>query len=193
MIDGGIGQVNAVQAVLDDLGLDIPIVGLAERFEDLYLPHNSTPIKLPKRSEALRLLQRVRDETHRFATSKNQALRTKATTTLQFEALPNVGKTRAAALLEKFNTIDELAVAEPEAVYSAAKCSIEQAKNIIKSAKTLKAASSALVKDGLHARANATKHSDSATSSDIASLAKAALEKERTAALIADGNGSFWL
>ena len=177
MIDGGIGQVNAVQAVLDDLGLDIPIVGLAERFEDLYLPHNSTPIKLPKRSEALRLLQRVRDETHRFATSKNQALRTKANTTLQFEALPNVGKTRAAALLEKFKTIDELAVAEPEAVYSAAKCSVEQAKEIIDSAKKLKDSSHSAVKDGLHARANATKHTDSATNSEIAALAKAALEK----------------
>jgi len=177
MIDGGIGQVNAVQAVLDDLGLDIPIVGLAERFEDLYLPHNSTPIKLPRRSEALRLLQRVRDETHRFATSKNQALRTKANTTLQFELLPNVGKARAAALLEKFKTIDELAVAEPEAVYSAVKCSLEQAKGIIDGAKALQASSSAAVIDGLHARANASKHSDSATSSDISALAQAALEK----------------
>ena len=177
MIDGGIGQVNAVQAVLDDLGLDIPIVGLAERFEDLYLPHDSTPIKLPKRSEALRLLQRVRDETHRFATSKNQALRTKANTTLQFEALPNVGKARATALLEKFKTIDELAVAEPETVYSAAKCSIEQAKDIIEGAKALRASSSAVVIDGLHARANAAKHGDSSQSSDIAALAQAALEK----------------
>lgn len=177
MIDGGIGQVNAVQAVLDDLGLDIPIVSLAERFEDLYLPHDSTPIRLPRRSEALRLLQRVRDETHRFATSKNQALRTKANTTLQFEALPNVGKARAVALLEKFKTIDELAVAEPEAVYSAAKCSIEQAKDIIEGAKALRASSSAVVKDGLHARANTAKHGDSSQSSDIAALAQAALEK----------------
>lgn len=175
MIDGGIGQVNAVQAVLDNLGLDIPIVGLAERFEDLYLPHNSTPIKLPKRSEALRLLQRVRDETHRFATSKNQALRTKANTTLQFESLPNVGKARAASLLEKFKTIDELAVAEPEAVYSAVKCSLEQAKEIIKSAETLKASFSAEVKDSLHARANASKHSN--LNQDIAELAEKALEE----------------
>ncbi|MBR4823680.1 MAG: hypothetical protein IKZ86_02685, partial [Spirochaetaceae bacterium] len=71
---------------------------------------------------------------------------------------------------------DELAVAEPEAVYSAANCSIEQAKDIIISAKLLKAPS-ASVKDGLHARANAAKYTDSATSSDIAALAKAALEK----------------
>jgi excinuclease ABC subunit C len=80
LIDGGIGQVNAVSGVLTALSLDIPIVGLAKRDEELYLPGNSTPISVPKRSDALRLLQRVRDETHRFATSKNQALRTKANT-----------------------------------------------------------------------------------------------------------------
>ena len=80
LIDGGIGQVNAVQGVLDSLDLDIPIIGLAKRDEEVYLPHNSTPISLPKRSDALRLLQRVRDETHRFATSRNQELRTKENT-----------------------------------------------------------------------------------------------------------------
>ncbi len=80
LIDGGIGQVNAVQGVLDSLDLDIPIIGLAKRDEEVYLPHNSTPICLPKRSDALRLLQRVRDETHRFATSRNQELRTKENT-----------------------------------------------------------------------------------------------------------------
>jgi excinuclease ABC subunit C len=80
LIDGGIGQVNAVQGVLDSLDLDIPIIGLAKRDEEIYLPHNSTPVSLPKRSDALRLLQRVRDETHRFATSRNQELRTKENT-----------------------------------------------------------------------------------------------------------------
>lgn len=75
LIDGGIGQVNAVKGVLKSLDLDIPIIGLAKKDEELYLPNNSTPISLPKRSDALRLLQRVRDETHRFATSKQQKLR----------------------------------------------------------------------------------------------------------------------
>nr|MCR5188005.1 excinuclease ABC subunit UvrC [Treponema sp.] len=80
MIDGGIGQVNAVEEVLNALGLDIPIVGLAEKNEELYRPGNSTPIVLPRRSDGLRLLQRVRDECHRFATSRNQNLRTKENT-----------------------------------------------------------------------------------------------------------------
>lgn len=83
LIDGGIGQVNAVQSVLDVLSLKIPIVGLAKRDEELYRPGCSTPIKVPKRSDALRLLQRVRDEAHRFCTTQNQKLRTKDATNLE--------------------------------------------------------------------------------------------------------------
>ncbi|MBO4336469.1 MAG: hypothetical protein J5842_00155, partial [Lachnospiraceae bacterium] len=91
LIDGGIGQVNAVEEILNSLGLDIPVAGLAKRDEEIYRPGNSTPICLPKRSDALRLLQRVRDETHRFATSRNQRLRTKENTKSIFLELPGVG------------------------------------------------------------------------------------------------------
>ena len=108
LIDGGIGQVNAVQGILSTLDLDIPIVGLAEENEDIYLPGNSTPIQLPKRSDALRLLQRVRDETHRFATSKNQALRTKEKTANPFLELPHIGSKRAMLLLKTYVTIQNL-------------------------------------------------------------------------------------
>ena len=116
MIDGGIGQVNAVEGVLNALHLDIPIVGLAEKNEDLYLPGNSTPIQLPRRSDGLRLLQRVRDECHRFATSRNQELRTKENTASIFLELPGVGEKRAAALQKKFITLEGLAAAEESAV-----------------------------------------------------------------------------
>ncbi len=109
MIDGGIGQVNAVKGVLDSLGVDIPIVGLAKRDEELYVPGNSTPILLPRRSDALRLLQRVRDETHRFATTRNQKLRTRENTTLAFESLPGIGPKKAIALLERFESLEKLA------------------------------------------------------------------------------------
>ena len=108
LIDGGIGQVNAVKGVLSTLDLDIPIIGLAEKNEDIYLPGNSTPIQLPKRSDALRLLQRVRDETHRFATSKNQALRTKEKTANPFLELPHIGSKRAMLLLKTYGTIQNL-------------------------------------------------------------------------------------
>ena len=108
LIDGGIGQVNAVQGVLDSLGLDIPIAGLAKQDEEIYRPGNSTPLRLPKRSDALRLLQRVRDETHRFATTRNQRLRTKENTTLIFESLPGIGPKKARALLDRFGSLEGL-------------------------------------------------------------------------------------
>ncbi|HNY21675.1 MAG TPA: excinuclease ABC subunit UvrC [Treponemataceae bacterium] len=111
MIDGGIGQVNAVKGVLDALGAEIPIVGLAKQDEELYLPGNSTPLRLPRRSDALRLLQRVRDETHRFATTRNQRLRTKENTKLIFESLPGVGPKKATKLLERFGGLEGLAEA----------------------------------------------------------------------------------
>ncbi len=116
LIDGGLGQVNAVEEVLNSLGLDIPVAGLAKRDEEIYLPGNSTPINLPKRSDALRLLQRVRDETHRFATSRNQRLRTKENTDSIFLELPGVGEKRAVALQKKFITLEALAGAEESAI-----------------------------------------------------------------------------
>ncbi|HBB14165.1 MAG TPA: excinuclease ABC subunit C, partial [Treponema sp.] len=111
LIDGGIGQVNAVEGILQSLGLDIPVAGLAKRDEEIYLPGNSTPICLPKRSDALRLLQRVRDETHRFATSRNQNLRTKENTVSPFIKLPGIGKERDKILMKKYGTLQALAKA----------------------------------------------------------------------------------
>lgn len=108
LIDGGIGQVNAVQAVLSALELDIPVAGLAKRDEEIYRPGNSTPICLPKRSDALRLLQRVRDETHRFATSRNQRLRTKENTVSVFAGMPHVGDKRARSLMLTFTSPKQL-------------------------------------------------------------------------------------
>lgn len=114
LIDGGIGQVNAVDGILKSLGLDIPIAGLAKRDEEIWRPHTSTPVCLPRRSDALRLLQRVRDETHRFATSKNQKLRTKENTVSPFISLPHVGKERERLLIKTYSTLAAL-VAAPEA------------------------------------------------------------------------------
>jgi len=115
MIDGGIGQVNAAKAVLDALELDIPLVGLAEKNEELYRPHINKPIVLPRRSAALRVLQRVRDETHRFANTRNNRLRSKEELHLQFEQLPHIGEKRAARLLRSFSSIEKLAAASVEA------------------------------------------------------------------------------
>ncbi len=112
LIDGGIGQVNAVDGILKALDLDIPIAGLAKRDEEIWRPHASKPICLPRRSDALRLLQRVRDETHRFATSRNQNLRTKENTVSAFIELPHVGEKREKLLIKKFSTLENLADAQ---------------------------------------------------------------------------------
>lgn len=135
LIDGGIGQVNAAYAVLDALGLDIPLVGLAEKNEELYRPHINKPIVLPRRSAALRLLQRVRDETHRFANTRNNRLRSKEGLHLLFETLPHIGSKRAALLLHSFVSIEELAAASAEAAAAAARITQEQAVEVIAAAR----------------------------------------------------------
>ena len=135
MIDGGIGQVNAAKAVLDALELDIPLVGLAEKNEELYRPHINKPIVLPQRSAALRVLQRVRDETHRFANTRNNRLRSKEELHLQFEQLPHIGEKRAARLLRSFSSIEKLAAASLEAAAAAARITQAQAEEVIAAAR----------------------------------------------------------
>ena len=116
LIDGGKGQVNAVHSVLSALGLDIPIVGLAKKEEELFLPHTSDPILLPRGSSALRVLQAVRDETHRFATGFNQKLRSKVLKLTTLEGIPGIGQRRSQRLLKEFGGLEELAVAEPSEI-----------------------------------------------------------------------------
>jgi len=137
LIDGGIGQVNAVEGVLRALDLDIPVAGLAKRDEEIYRPGDSTPISLPKRSDALRLLQRVRDETHRFATSRNQRLRTKENVVSAFSELPGIGPKREKILTQKFITIEGLAKAQEAEVAQALNVKAEKAAEILMQARRL--------------------------------------------------------
>ena len=137
LIDGGIGQVNAAEEILQSLNLDIPVAGLAEKNEEIYLPGNSTPIVLPRRSDALRLLQRVRDECHRFATSRNQELRTKENVKSVFLELPEVGEKRALALQRQFTTLENLANAEESAIAQCIHVRADAAAQILLQAKLL--------------------------------------------------------
>ena len=137
LIDGGIGQVNAVEGVLRALDLDIPVAGLAKRDEEIYKPGDSTPITLPKRSDALRLLQRVRDETHRFATSRNQRLRTKENVVSAFAALPGIGPKRERVLTQKFMTIENLAAAQEAEIAQALGVKAQAAADILMQARRL--------------------------------------------------------
>lgn len=137
LIDGGIGQVNAVDGILKALDLDIPIAGLAKRDEEIWRPHASKPICLPRRSDALRLLQRVRDETHRFATSRNQNLRTKENTVSAFISLPHIGEKREKILIKTFSTLENLAAAQESEIAQALHVRAGEASDILVAAKAL--------------------------------------------------------
>jgi excinuclease ABC subunit C len=120
LIDGGIGQVNAAKGVLDELGISCDLVGLAKREEELYLPHTTEPIRLPQRSEGLKVLQFVRDETHRFATTLNQKLRSKDLAFSRLEAVKGVGPKKAAALMKRYRNLVSLAAASVADIRAAA-------------------------------------------------------------------------
>ena len=103
VIDGGKGQLSAAKEVLDDLGHhDLAVVGLAKEREEIFLPDRDAPVLLPTTSPALYLMQRLRDEAHRFAITYHRALRARAATHSAFDDLPGVGPKRRAALLRVF-------------------------------------------------------------------------------------------
>ncbi len=105
IIDGGKGQVSAARDVLDDLGLhDLPLAGLAKEREELFTPESPEPIVLPATSQALYLLQRLRDEAHRFAITYHRQLRAKSATRSVLDDLPGVGPARKRALLRVFGS-----------------------------------------------------------------------------------------
>src|SRR5207237_7647972 len=98
LIDGGKGQLNAACAELEKLGLShIPIIGLAKEFEEIYRPGQSAPLRLPHETGALKLLQRVRDESHRFANTYNAKLRLRRISESILDEVPNIGERRNAA------------------------------------------------------------------------------------------------
>jgi len=123
LIDGGIGQVNAAKGVLDALGIDMDIAGLAKRDEELWLPGATEPIRLSKNSEALKVLQFVRDETHRFATGLNQKLRSKTLKLECLESIAGIGPVKAASLLKAFGSLEALAAATPTDIAATANVS----------------------------------------------------------------------
>ncbi|MDB6028553.1 MAG: excinuclease subunit [Verrucomicrobiales bacterium] len=117
LIDGGKGQLNAACAELSKLGLsDIPIIGLAKEFEEIYRPGQSEPLRLSHDSGALKLLQRVRDESHRFANTYNAQLRLKKISESILDEFPGIGQNRKAALLKKFGSVQRLRLATVEQI-----------------------------------------------------------------------------
>ena len=110
LIDGGLGQLGVVVEVLDRLGLSeaTEVASLAKRFEEVYRPGSSLPIRLPRGSEGLFLLQRVRDEAHRFAISFHRSKRGKAMTARVLDGIAGLGHGRTERLTERFGTIEAM-------------------------------------------------------------------------------------
>jgi excinuclease ABC subunit C len=117
IVDGGRGQVSATKEVLDELGLhDLPLAGLAKEREELVLPDRAEPVLLPTTSQALYLVQRIRDEAHRFAITYHRDLRRKAAVRSRFDDLPGIGPRRRAALLRVFGSIKRVKDAPVEQI-----------------------------------------------------------------------------
>ena len=116
VVDGGKGQLNVALEVLDEFGLrdQVPTVGLAKQEEEIFVAGRSEPVRLPRASEGLYLMQRVRDEAHRFAVTYHRKVRGKQTIISQLDGVPGIGPKRRSALLKHFGSIDGIRAASVE-------------------------------------------------------------------------------
>jgi excinuclease ABC subunit C len=108
LVDGGKGQLSAAKRVIDELELtdEIPVAGLAKRFEEVYIPGRSEPVEIPRGSEALFMLQRVRDEAHRFANTFHGERRSKRMTTSSLDGIPGLGEARKKKLTKEMGGVN---------------------------------------------------------------------------------------
>ncbi|MGV0792552.1 excinuclease ABC subunit UvrC [Mycolicibacterium sp. XJ1819] len=117
VVDGGAPQVNAAQAVLDELGItDVAVIGLAKRLEEVWVPSEPDPVILPRNSEGLYLLQRVRDEAHRFAVAYHRSKRSKRMTASALDSVRGLGEHRRKALVTHFGSVARLKQASIEEI-----------------------------------------------------------------------------
>ena len=116
VVDGGQGQLNVALEVLDEFGLrdQVPAVGLAKQEELIFVPGRGEPLWLPRTSEALYLMQRIRDEAHRFALGYHRQLRGRQSITSQLDDVPGIGSRRRSALLKHFGSLDAIRAASVE-------------------------------------------------------------------------------
>jgi len=114
LIDGGKGQVNVAWKTLQELGIDVPVAGLAKRLEEIFVPNERDPYNLPKTSPALKLLQQLRDEAHRFAITYHRKLRSDRTIRTELTDIKGVGEKSAEKLLSRFGSVETVAKASIE-------------------------------------------------------------------------------
>ena len=115
MVDGGKGQLSSAVEVLNTLGMKtIPILGLAKKLEEVFLPRQSEPVQLPRTSSGLRLMQQIRDEAHRFAVTYHRVVRSKRILQTELDLIKGIGKKRAEELLEVFGSVQGVKFATEE-------------------------------------------------------------------------------
>jgi excinuclease ABC subunit C len=114
LVDGGKGQLSAAKRVIDELDLtdEIPVAGLAKRFEEVYVPGRSEPVEIPRGSEALFMLQRIRDEAHRFANTFHRERRSKRMTSSSLDGIPGLGEVRRKKLVKALGGVNAVKRAE---------------------------------------------------------------------------------
>ena len=115
IVDGGKGQLNAALLAMADRGVEhIQVIGLAKKQEEVFLPGRSRPVLLPRDSEGLYLLQRIRDEAHRFAINYHRQLRRREGLTSTLDEIPGIGAKRRQALLKHFGSLEAVREASVE-------------------------------------------------------------------------------
>ena len=133
IVDGGRGQVNAAARAFEELGIsNIALVGLAKRLEEIWFPHQSYPVILPRHSEALYLVQRIRDEAHRFAITFHRSKRSRLMLESLLDEIPSLGEVRRLALLEHFGSIAALKKASIDEISALPGIGPKSAENIVR-------------------------------------------------------------
>jgi excinuclease ABC subunit C len=132
VIDGGRGHLNAAAEELKKLGLEkLPVIGIAKEREHIYTRERPEPITLPRDSKALHLLERVRDEAHRFAIAYHKNLQSKGAKSSELDDIPGIGAKRRRSLISHFGSIDRIKIAGKEELLEAEGIDEKTAKNII--------------------------------------------------------------
>jgi len=119
VVDGGRGQLQAALTALDRLGVAVPVAGLAKREEEIWVPDRPEPIRLSRKDPALQLVQRLRDEAHRFAVTRHRGRRARRMRETSLTEIPGVGAKRARRLLSRFGSLSGLASADPKSIEEA--------------------------------------------------------------------------
>jgi excinuclease ABC subunit C len=153
VVDGGAPQVNAAAAVLTELGVtDVAVIGLAKRLEEVWVPSEPDPVIMPRNSEGLYLLQRIRDEAHRFAITYHRSKRSKRMTASALDAVRGLGEHRRKALVTHFGSVARITEASVEEITAVPGIGVATAKAVLEAlgARTDSGAQAAVIDNDRH-------------------------------------------